>query len=129
VLLPAERQRRPADPGQLRGFCEPDQMLFRDVNERVEALEEGFSSVAPVGAWVCECANGTCSERVEMSASEYEEIRSGGARFFVAPSDEHLWPDVEVVTKRNDRYWIVVKVGQAGKLVKSGDPRPEHEPA
>jgi hypothetical protein len=30
---------------------------------------------------------------------------------------------VETVTDRNDRYWIVEKVGHAGELAKSGDPR------
>jgi hypothetical protein len=104
-----------------------NQMLFRDVNERVKDLNEGFSMVLPVGAWICECANDTCSERVEMSAAEYEQIRSEGRRFFVAPSDEHVWPDVERVTERNDRYWIVEKVGQAGELAKAGDPRTGNE--
>jgi hypothetical protein len=104
-----------------------NQMLARDVNERVKGLNEGFSLVLPVGAWICECANDTCSERVEMSASEYEEIRSDGAHFFVAPSDEHVWPDVEEVTARNARYWVVEKVGHAGELAKSSDPRPEHQ--
>jgi hypothetical protein len=101
-----------------------NQMLFRDVNERVRDLNEGFSMVIPVGAWVCECANDRCSERVEVSAAEYETIRRDGARFFVAPSGEHVWPDVELVTERNDRYWVVEKVGHAGELAKSGDPRP-----
>jgi hypothetical protein len=80
-----------------------NQMLFRAVNERVKDLNEGFSLVLPVGAWICECSNDTCSERIELSGAEYEKIRSDGARFFVAPSDEHVWADVEVVTDRNDR--------------------------
>jgi SpoU rRNA methylase family enzyme len=104
-----------------------NQMLFRDVNERVKDLNEGFKLVNPVGAWICECANDTCSERVEMSVNEYEKIRSEGTRFFVAPSDEHVWPDVELVTDRTVRYWIVEKVGQAGKLAMAGDPRTDDE--
>jgi hypothetical protein len=101
-----------------------NQTLFRDVNERVKELNDGFTLSTPLGEWICECANDTCTERVEMSATDYEAVRNGGARFFTAPSDEHVWPDVEIVTERNDRYWIVEKVGQAGDLAKAGDPRP-----
>jgi hypothetical protein len=91
----------------------------------VKDLNEGFSLVIPLGAWVCECANDTCTERVKMSASEYEKIRSDGTRFFVAPGDEHVWPDVEEVTERNASYWVIEKVGHGGELAKSGDPRPK----
>jgi hypothetical protein len=46
-------------------------------------------------------------ERIEMSVREYEHIRSGGTRFFVAPADEHVLPDVEAVVERLNRYWLV----------------------
>ena len=104
-----------------------NQTLFREINERVKELNERFSLVIPLGEWICECANDTCTDRVAMSTEEYEKIRSDGARFFVAPSDEHVWADVERVTDRNNRYWIVEKIGHAGELAKSADPRPEHE--
>jgi hypothetical protein len=104
-----------------------NQTLFRDVNERVKELNEGFTLFTPLGEWICECANDTCTERVEMSAVEYEKIRSEGMRFFVAPSDEHVWPDVELVTERTERYWIVEKVGLAGELAMAGDPRTDDE--
>jgi len=81
-----------------------NQTLFREINERVKDLNEGFSFVSPVGEWVCECANDTCTELIEMTAAEYEAIRSDGARFFVATGDEHVWPDVEKVTERGERY-------------------------
>jgi hypothetical protein len=72
-----------------------NQSLFREINERVKDLNEGFSLVLPIGEWVCECANEACTQRISMSAQEYETIRSDGVRFFVAPSEEHVWPDVE----------------------------------
>jgi hypothetical protein len=102
-----------------------NQSLFREINERVKELNEGFSLVLPTGEWVCECANETCTERVSMSAQEYEEIRSDGVRFFVASSEEHVWPDVELVTKRHDRYWVVEKVGHSGDMARDADPRSE----
>jgi hypothetical protein len=100
-----------------------NQSLFRDINERIEDLNEGFGLVLPVGEWICECANDACTVRIEMTADEYEAVRTEGARFFVAPGDEHVWPDVEEITARHERYWIVEKIGQAGRLAKQADPR------
>jgi hypothetical protein len=111
------------DAGARENRAASNQTLFRDVNERIKELNEGFTLFTPLGEWICECANDTCTERVEMSATEYEKIRSEGTRFFVAPRDEHVWPDVERVMDRCERYWIVEKVGQAGELAKEGDPR------
>ena len=99
-----------------------NQSLFREINERIEDLNEGFGRV---GEWLCECANDTCTERIEMTTKEYEAVRSSGKCFFVAPGDEHVWADVEHVTERNDRYWIVQKVGDAGRLAARKDPRDE----
>ena len=100
-----------------------NQTLFRDINERVKELNDAFSFVAPVGEWVCECADDSCVERIAMSAVEYEAIRSDGSRFLVVPSDEHVWPDVESVTERTNRYWVVEKAGHAGSVARSHDPR------
>jgi len=105
-----------------------NQMLFRDINERVKDLESNFTVVIPVGAWICECANVRCENRIAMSAEEYETIRGDGACFFVAPGDEHVWDDVERVTDRNDRYWIVEKFGISGEIVRKADPRSDQAP-
>jgi hypothetical protein len=100
-----------------------NQTLFRDINERVRELNEDFRLVLPIGEWICECASETCTELIEMTADGYEAIRSDGARFFVAPGDEHVWPDVEKVTERYERYWVVEKTGHAGSVARSHDPR------
>jgi hypothetical protein len=75
--------------------------LFREVNERVRELNEGFSLVRSMDEWICECANDTCLERLTFSA-EYEAVRRDQARFFVAPTDEHgsARPASGVPTKR-----------------------------
>jgi len=101
-----------------------NQSFFREINERVKDLNEGFSLVLPLGEWVCECADALCVARLELSAQEYEGIRENGTRFFVAPREEHVWPDVEKVTERNERYWVVEKFGEAGRLSVRFDPRP-----
>ncbi|HEX7669133.1 MAG TPA: hypothetical protein VF395_06110 [Polyangiaceae bacterium] len=91
-----------------------NQVLFRGANERVKELNEAFSLVAPLGEWMCECANADCIERIEMSVAAYEAVRLHDARFFVSPSDRHFWPDVERVIEHNDGYWVVERIGQPG---------------
>ena len=105
-----------------------NQSLFRVINERILDLNDAFSGVTESGEWVCECANEACIERVQMSAPEYEAIRAEARRFFVAPSDDHVWPDVETIVDRQARYWIVEKFGVGGKLAARVDPRGDHGP-
>jgi hypothetical protein len=100
-----------------------NQSLFREANERVKQLNEGFSMVLPVGEWICECADDTCVKQIELSATEYEAVRDDGTHFLVAPGDKHVFLDVEIVTERTDRYWVVEKFGTAGELADRLDPR------
>ena len=109
--------------GDRRAVAAKNQALFREINERIKDLNDAFSAITEIGEWICECAHSTCVEPVVMSPAEYEAIRADGASFFVAPSEEHVWPDVERVTARTDRYWIVEKIGVAGELAKTSDPR------
>jgi hypothetical protein len=100
-----------------------NQSFFRQINERVNQLNEAFSLVLPLGEWVCECADQSCITRIELSAQDYETVRQNAARFVVAPGDEHVWPDVENVTERNERYWVVEKLGEAARVAGELDPR------
>jgi hypothetical protein len=100
-----------------------NQSLFRSVNERIEPLNESFSSINRINDFVCECAEETCAEMIGMSVTEYEAIREQGNRFAVAPGDSHVWPDVETVVEKRDRYWVVEKFGYGGMLAAKHDPR------
>jgi hypothetical protein len=116
------------DPQNRAKRAAKNQALFREINERVKELNVGFSAVIETGEWICECANDSCVERVAMSVEEYEAVRACGSRFFVAPGDQHVWPDVEWVAERNDRFWIVEKKGDAGRLAATADPRSDDQP-
>jgi hypothetical protein len=100
-----------------------NQSLFREINERVKELNDGFSMVLPIGEWICECADDTCVERIELSADAYETVRANGTHFLVAPADAHVYPDVERITERTDRYWVVEKFGKAGEDADRFNPR------
>jgi hypothetical protein len=93
------------------------------VNERVKDINDQFHVFTALGDWICECANESCAERIEMTVREYEHVRSTGQRFFVTAADEHVWPDVELVVERHAKYWVVEKIERAGDVAKAMDPR------
>ena len=100
-----------------------NQSLFREINERVKQLNDGFSMVLPIGEWICECADDTCVERIELTAEGYERVRTNGTHFLVAPSDTHVFLDVERIAERNELYWVVEKFGKAGEDADRLNPR------
>jgi hypothetical protein len=101
-----------------------NQSLFREINERIQTLNEGFSLVVPEsGDWVCECANESCIELISLTPDEYEAVRAKPNRFFVKAEAAHCWPDVERIVERTDRYWVVEKYGVGAVVAADADPR------
>jgi hypothetical protein len=73
-------------------------------------------SSQPLDRYVCECFNSGCAQIVELTLSEYRAIRSDASHFVIVPDVLHTAPDVETVVERHDRYWIVEKTGEAGRM-------------
>jgi hypothetical protein len=80
--------------------------LFRDVNERIAESAQRFD--ADSTQFVCECADPNCTNRLEATLDEYEEVRADGATFMLADGHEH--DDIEQVIQRKARFNIVEKV-------------------
>jgi 5-bromo-4-chloroindolyl phosphate hydrolysis protein len=93
-----------------------NQVLFREVNARVEALNEAFDDILDTHLYACECAELACLEQVELTPSEYTAIRRNPRRFFVAAGEQHVFPNVEAIVEKSDRYWVVEKSGTAGEI-------------
>jgi hypothetical protein len=94
--------------------------LFRDVNERIAESAQRFD--ADTTQFVCECADANCTNRLEATLDEYEEVRADGATFLLAPGHEEA--DIERVLVRGDRFHVVEKVHDAVRaLVLRLDPR------
>lgn len=72
-------------------------------------------------AVLCECGNPSCHDPLVMTVDEYEIIRSDPAHFAVLAGHEIL--DCERVIATHDRYLIVEKHGDAGRVAVAGDPR------
>ena len=99
-----------------------NEALFRQVNERVEQLNVGFSAVLEYGEFVCECGDAACSERLRLKPEEYERVRADPTHFVVKHG--HVAPDVEEVVFENERYQVVRKrPGGPDELAARRDPR------
>lgn len=80
--------------------------LFRDVNERIAESAGRFG--LNDAAFVCECDDATCTDRIATTIDAYEEARADGAQFIVA--EEHVNNEVERVVERTDDFTLVEKV-------------------
>jgi hypothetical protein len=80
--------------------------LFRDVNERIAETAGRFGS--DDAAFVCECDDAACTDRIATTIEAYEEARADGAQFIVA--DDHVNDDVERVVERTEDFTVVEKV-------------------
>jgi hypothetical protein len=108
-----------------------NEVTFRSDNERVKDWNLAQTWVNPPEPdWSCECGWENCTEPVRLSRAEYEAVREHPTRFFIVPDEGHVSPNVERVIERNDRYWVVEKLGRASEISVALDPRAiEPEPA
>ncbi len=78
---------------------------FRAANDRLsEALGSTNSTPIP---FLCECADDTCLERVELDMDAYREIRSDSSHFFRLPG--HLDAPGERLVEHRAGYDVVEK--------------------
>ncbi len=99
-----------------------NEVVFREVNERLRELGESFSLVAEIAEFVCECADSSCTDRIQMALSAYEHVRSDPKWFVIIAG--HDIPDYERVISESGGYAIVEKLpgGPAGLAIRD-DPR------
>ena len=98
-----------------------NEALFRGVNERIAETAERFD--APEAEFVCECADSSCTDRIEATLDEYERVRSDGACFLVRPGHEDQ--RFERVVAERKQFRIVEKVHAVGRLARRLNPRAE----
>jgi len=94
-----------------------NEALFREVNERVASLaaEDG-----PESGFVCECSDAACVERLRVPRDAYHAVRENPRTFIVAHGHEG---EFERVVERHERYFVVEKHGEAGRISEQNDPR------
>lgn len=96
-----------------------NQSLFRRVNAHLVELNQAFELLTDRSVFVCECARLECIQEIDMTLRDYERVRSNPRRFIVAPSDEHVVPDVECVVERNANYFVVEKIGVGAEVAEA----------
>jgi hypothetical protein len=97
-----------------------NETLFREVNERVEAVAHQLGADVPYD-FMCECANADCTFKLSLPLGAYEDIRSDPRQFIVLPL--HYTPEIEDLVVERETYWIVRKSGEAGEYAEQIDPR------
>lgn len=92
-----------------------NEVLFRKANDQIEGhADQQGASREPV-AFYCECSDPNCTERILITADEFENVREHDAQFIVRP--DHDVPSVEIVVTRTPLYLIVEKTGEAAEFV------------
>ena len=92
---------------------------FRDLNERLEQRAAGNGHTR--FEIVCECAVEECTERIEITAAAYEQVRAEPKDFIVVPG--HADPACEQIVSSEEGYDVVEKFGDAGAVAEIQDPR------
>lgn len=91
-----------------------NEALFRDVNERIREISDRFEQPDATYDFLCECSDPACSERVVLTAAEYEHVRAEPTRFVVAKG--HALPEIESVVEQAKDHVIVEKEGAAADI-------------
>jgi len=95
-----------------------NEALFRSINERIRELAERFERLADESvAFVCECADQTCVERISLTPAQYDDIRAAPLDFVVVPGHEATRL-VERVVAQGEGFVVVRKVGQAADVAR-----------
>jgi hypothetical protein len=115
------RETKGVKPGmETRDRIAKTEALFRDVNERI--AEASGRLEIDEAEFMCECADATCAERIEVPLEEYEAVRDDATAFLHKP--DHVDPEIEEVVHRRRGYAIVQKVDKVvARIVRKLDRR------
>lgn len=112
--------------GSREGRIAENEAAFRAVNERISEWPEHDEAPDTESiAFVCECGDVQCFERVYLTRRQYEEVRADSARFAVTPG--HELPEVERVVDRHPGYSVVEKDESVRDSTEATDPRRDTE--
>jgi hypothetical protein len=96
--------------------------LIRSLNQRVAVISETLDTFGSL-KFMCECGIYACRKRIELTASDFEVIRSEPTHFLVHP--DHVLYALEFVVLEYAGSHVVVeeRVSEATRLVVATEPR------
>jgi hypothetical protein len=101
-----------------------NEVLFREVNERVEEVNQGLDGGSDsTMIFVCECGRTDCLQRIELTRHQYEAIRANPKHFAVLPGHEDT--RIARVVERHQGFIVAEKQGEAAAMAIENDPRAE----
>ena len=84
-----------------------NEALYRQVNERIEDVNDAFGVVTGDLAVFCECGDLECTDQIVLDRAAYERVRSSPVHFVVRPG--HDDPEAEHPVERYEAYWVIEK--------------------
>ena len=101
-----------------------NEALYRQVNERIEDLNEAFSMITDDFGIVCECGDLACAEQLTVSRDVYEQTRANSFRFIVKPGHQADGTE-RIVERGGDGGYIIVEKEppDARRIAAETDPR------
>ena len=97
-----------------------NEAIFRVGNERMAQWEERHEE-SERERYLCECADPVCTDKIELTKSQYEYVRSESRWFVVVPG--HEVPDVEKVVDSHEGWNVIEKTPDVAHITESTDPR------
>lgn len=98
-----------------------NEVLFRDVNERVREISADEWSSEDAVEFLCECVRTDCLDRITLALREYEDVRAHPAHFVLVPGHER--PDLEYVVAAGEGWVVVEKNDDTKPFVMEEDSR------
>jgi hypothetical protein len=99
-----------------------NEAVFREVNERIEAVQRQFDVQGDELDLLCECGSAGCTARISMPRHAYEQLRADAGQFAVVPG--HGNDAVEAVVAHEGAYDVIRKrPGEPTRLAQQTDPR------
>ena len=98
-----------------------NQILFREVNERVREVAAPLLGARKEGEFLCECGHEACIETIRLDVEEYEAVRASPHRFVMVPG--HQDGKVEAAPVQGNGRFVVVERSTFREQAASHDPR------
>jgi hypothetical protein len=95
--------------------------IFRKANEEIRDHAEKFATHELERLpFICECAEESCTQVLQVPRDEYERIRLDPRLFINAPGHDAAAQGCAVVVEHHDGY-VAEKLGRAGEIVEMLD--------